>query len=829
MSNLGKDTESLANSLASGAEIKNAAINLRNEGLSPIWLRDKRPLERNWQNLPVKSPKELERAYAPGNNLGIRCGKWSKPKPNHGLLIVDIDIYHEDYAQDAYNKLAELADGECGPYVISGSRKGGRHYWYTCPLDQLPDCSRRVVAQADTHVAIDKDGKVKSKPAWVIEVLSTGAQVVVPPSVHPDSGETYEWGDKWKDRNEIPNIPERLLGAITGGGNTPPRTRPGGAQKHHPLTQCEFIQHCYSHAASLSEPLWYAAACNLAITEGGHDLFHELSKRDSGRYNPTGTDHKLDHAEREEKPHTCQLISSLGYTCSKMRSNGSCSIHKGRAPVVFAKQSGKTGKPAISTQVVALVDGCRLAHDADGKAFIQIQENGHYESWPIRSTNFRMWLTRQYFEQYGKVPNDAAFKDALTLLGARAQFEGDEVQAYRRVAPYGDDILLDLCNAEWECVRINNAGWEIIPVPHDVTLVRTRGMTPLPSPIRGSTTDKLWELVNVLDKDRPLLLGWLLSCLRPCGPYPILALQGEQGSAKSTSARLSRSLVDPHTTPLRSPPKTEHDLIIAASNSRVVCLDNLSGLKPELSDALCRLATGGGFSTRELYSDAEEVLFEVQRPIILNGIDDIATRQDLLDRSLLITTPTIPADKRRTERAVEQAFDAAQAQILGALLDAVSCALKNIAMTTLEHLPRMADFALWVTAAEPALGLADGEFMEAYSANQGEAVQLSLDQDSVAEAIGALTAAGGPVRGNYKAILEKLIEHARSGMSDLLPYDFPKTAKGLANRLRRLAPSLRAQGIEITFNSRSHGRNNVEIRNVGFEALEKQLEEQYAT
>jgi hypothetical protein len=157
----------------------------------------------------------------------------------------------------------------------------------------------------------------------------------------------------------------------------------------------------------------------------------------------------------------------------------------------------------------------------------------------------------------------------------------------------------------------------------------------------------------------------------------------------------------------------------------------------------------GGFSTRELYTDDEEVLFEVQKPIILNGIDEIATRHDVLDRSLLISTPVIDQGKRRAEKGLREAYENAQPRILGALLDAVSCALRNQESTRLPELPRMADFAIWATAAEPALGLQPGQFMDAYAANRQEAIRLNLEQDSVADTIKSLLVEG-PIRGNYR-------------------------------------------------------------------------------
>jgi len=811
----------------SGGENKHIVTvkDLINRGLSPIWLNGKRPFEKDWQKIENKSALELKQSYKSGYNIGIRCGKWSCPKAGHGLVLVDVDVYAHEYAPAAYDKLAELTGGATGAYVISGSRKGGRHYWYACPMDKLPTASRKVIAKSDITVEFEINGKRKTKAAWVIEVLGTGAQVVVPPSIHPDTGKTYEWGEGWDEPGAILDIPEPLLNAISGGSNTPPKISAQVSHAGGPLSECHFIQHCQSESASLVEPLWHAAACNLALCDGGREAFHQLSKLDTDRYNPSDTDKKFDRAEKEGKPHTCARINELGFTCPKMHSDGTCALHGGRAPVVFA-QPEKEKDTTVTSRIVDLTAGFKLSHDADSKAFVQVPEDGHYETWRLRSADFNKWLRLQYYQQYDKVPVAQALKDALDLLEAQALFAGEQVQAYRRLAPYKDGIILDLCNASWDCVKITKDRWEIIPIPEDVTLIRTRGMVELPTPVRKGNIDELWEFVNVSEKDRPLALGWLLATLNPSGPYPIFVLQGEQGSAKSTSAKHMRALVDPNSTPLRSPPKSERDLVIAACNSRVVCLDNLSGLSADMSDALCRLSTGGGFSARALYTDDEEMLFEVQRPIILNGIDAIASRHDVLDRSLLISTPVVAPDKRRAENELKAAFEMAQPRIIGTLLDAVSCALRNQESTKLQELPRMADFAIWTTAAEPALGLQPGEFIAAYSANRQEAIRLNLEQDSVAEAIKSLLVLGS-IKGNYKEILDVLKKHARQGAYDTLPLDFPKSPKGMSNKLNRLGPALRAEGIEVIINDRSHGKNHIEIRDAKRELLEKQLKEQY--
>jgi hypothetical protein len=188
-------------------------------------------------------------------------------------------------------------------------------------------------------------------------------------------------------------------------------------------------------------------------------------------------------------------------------------------------------------------------------------------------------------------------------------------------------------------------------------------MLPLPTPSLPGGVEELRRFINIREEDEAswrLLLAWILQALRPKGPYPVLILQGEQGSAKSTVERLLRALVDPSTAPLRTTPRNERDLIIAATNSWCAAFDNISTLRPWLSDAYCRLGTGGRFSTRELYTDSEEVLFDATRPVILNGITDVATRPDLLDRGLIVTLPPIPEEKRKPEAELWRDFEKAR-------------------------------------------------------------------------------------------------------------------------------------------------------------------------
>jgi hypothetical protein len=284
--------------------------------------------------------------------------------------------------------------------------------------------------------------------------------------------------------------------------------------------------------------------------------------------------------------------------------------------------------------------------------------------------------------------------------------------------------------------------------------------------------------------------------LRPGKPFPVLFLRGEQGSAKSTLARLLRSLIDPNRAILRRPPRDDRDLIIAATNGWVVAFDNLSYMPDWLSDALCCLATGSGFGTRALYTDNEETLFQATRPIILTAIEEIITRGDLLDRCLSIELEAIPDSERRTEAELDEAFAQAHPLILGALLDAAVLALKNLPSTRMPFMPRMADFACWVSAAETALGWKPGEFLKAYGSNRESAHEAVLSDSLLyAPLLMLLEQSGDCWEGTPSQLLEALKSRVNQKVAE--EKSWPKKPNMLTNKLKRLAPALRVVGITI--------------------------------
>ncbi|MFO7703567.1 MAG: hypothetical protein R6V43_00285 [Halopseudomonas sp.] len=379
-------------------------------------------------------------------------------------------------------------------------------------------------------------------------------------------------------------------------------------------------------------------------------------------------------------------------------------------------------KKSQSTLLVELCDCLELFHDADGECYAIIQKPEHREIWPLQSRAFKNWLSHEYFDLTGQGARGPAILDALTTVEARATHHAEQRQVFQRVAYLGDRIVIDLCDHAWRVIEIDATGWRILD-ESPVMFTRRSGMAPLPPPQPGRIA-VLLQFINIAQSDAPLVIGWLVMAARGNGPYPILILNGEQGTGKSTTTRALCSVIDPSTVPLRGLTRDVRDLLVTASNNHVVVSDNLSGLSPELSDVFCRLSTGGGFAERQLYTNREEVLVNLQRPIILNGIDEVASRGDLMERALILHLPLIKETARETESDFWKRFEAALPGILGGLCDALSCALRNHDKVTLARRPRMADFALWLTAAEEALGWKPGSFMESYAANLAPELRL---------------------------------------------------------------------------------------------------------
>ncbi len=474
-----------------------------------------------------------------------------------------------------------------------------------------------------------------------------------------------------------------------------------------------------------------------------------------------------------------------------------------KQPLAEVEKSRETQAGAL----VRLVAGAELFHDNGGTAWATVQVSGHRESHRVRAKGFRTWLARRFYQECGKPPGAQALQDAVGVIEAQALFDGPEMETHLRVAAHGGKVYVDLGNPAWQAVEVDGSGWRVVSNP-PVRFWRPKSMLPLPEPVRGGSLLELRRFIPCDDECWVLYVAWLVGALAPRGPYPILAAEGEQGSGKSTACRIARALVDPAGCALRRPPREERDLFIAARNGWVVGYGNLSGIPDWLSDALCVLSTGGGYAARQLYSDDEEAVLAAQRPVIVNGIDQVGVRSDFRDRCLRVVFPEPLEDSGRAqdEQTLWAEFEAVRPRILGALLDAVSCALKRWDEVRGVRLPRMADFARWVMAAEPVLPWEPGTFLRVYTGQRASMAREAVEDSPLAQAIVSVVEdAGGCWRGTATELLAAVAEHVdeatRRGKT------WPQTPRALAGRLRRMAPDLRrGAGIDAEFLQTGHER-----------------------
>jgi hypothetical protein len=492
----------------------------------------------------------------------------------------------------------------------------------------------------------------------------------------------------------------------------------------------------------------------------------------------------------------------------------------------YTKDPREPWDTAKRTNTAKILEGLscdiELFHSPKGEAFARVPVNGHLECCAIESKTFKGVLTSRYFRQQNATPGRDALQSFTDLLCARAVFDGPERETYLRFAHVGQRAYLDLANDAWEVVEIDADGWRVSP-ESPVCFRRVAGMKALPTPEQGGSLDTLRRFINAReDAHWVLMIAWLVGVFLPKGSFPILLLQGSQGSAKSTTATLLRNVVDPATVPLSAPPRDERELAITATNSGIVAFDNLSGVHQWLSDALCRIATGAGFRTRTLHTDADEQLFETRSPLLLNGIDEIASRADLLDRGIGVTLSRISDEQRKTEEEVQTGFHAAHGAILGALLTAISRGLRNLPSTKLSSLPRMADFAKFVIACEPALPWKPGTFMREYLDSRQQAAVVSVDNDPVAQTLLRMA------QGLRPSIWEGRAEELLSELNKRIPFDrreamkWPTTPASLGKWLRRAEPSLLAVGVTLT-EDRSRDRARTRLLRVEYSPDQQKL------
>lgn len=474
----------------------------------------------------------------------------------------------------------------------------------------------------------------------------------------------------------------------------------------------------------------------------------------------------------------------------------------------------KEDRQSQASAIVAFVEErADMFHDQNKDVYAQ--DRTTKETRRLEGRQFRDWLVASFYQQTGKSARDQSVREALSTLAGLGRFRGDCRDVHVRVAGQNGGYFLDLAEpGQSRAIHITAGHWEIVNDP-PVMFIRPETMRPLPAPIGGGDIAALWKIANVPEEARLLALAWLCECLRPDTPFPVLELIGEQGSAKSTTQTALRRLIDPNACDLRAAPKAVEDVFVSAGASWLVSYENISHLSPPMQDALCVLATGGGFAKRKLYSDADESVITVKRPVVVNGISAAVTAQDLIDRTLSVETPVI--SERAEGGDLWRDYEATHAELLGALADVLARALALLPDTHLppKERPRLAEFARLGMSIAKALGQSSEAFLTQFKANRQESIARTIDASPVATAVIEWlenNPEGG--RETPKKLMAEM-EKPRAQHGD----NWPRTPKGFADALRRAAPALRQLGIECRSLPKTGGVIRWEIRPSGGKLL----------
>jgi hypothetical protein len=455
----------------------------------------------------------------------------------------------------------------------------------------------------------------------------------------------------------------------------------------------------------------------------------------------------------------------------------------------------------------------------DGRLFLDYTDAGTRRTMAITPTgncDFRGWFSSFCVDQISIVPNGDLVNSAQTYFAHWARTRGPKLKDYIRVGGRIGELYIDTGNDANDAWRIAPNGIELVKGgPTHIRMLRGAGVLPLADPDFNADPSEFPTLLRkyiASDDDTLMLLtAWLLGCLRPEGPYPVLTISGEQGSGKSTVLRLMRRIIDPHALDMRTPPEDQRDLQAMVRNSFILAFDNVSFISNKMSDALCVISTGtGAQGGRALYTNAEESAVRVCRPVAMNGIPDVVERGDLVDRSIHVHLPRIDPRLRRDDMEFWDSFHVDHPRLLGSLMNAALKAMQNYGNVVLAEKPRMSAFAVWAVAAEQAFGWKPGRLMEVYKNNRSAAESQMLEFNGMASALLRMMAKQKEFSGTYSDLIGQL--EMNIGPRERLP----QTSHSFAAELKRIRPALERQGLRFFNAGRSgsveqKGRSRISI------------------
>jgi hypothetical protein len=743
-------------------ESRRAAIGLIRCGVAPIPVPagEKNPGRLGWETLRI-SEEEVPSYWTNGQNVGVLCGE-----PSGWLVDVDLDA----------DEAVKVAGRFMPPTRTSGREKRlASHWWYVS-----------VGATSTDWADFGDDGRVDK----LVEVRSSGRHTLVSPSTGPE-GDPYLWhDDDGVKATEI--VPEELLARcreLATAALIARHVPPTGGRHDFALALAGFVlrpgRMGEGLALKILQAAWHAAGADSreavrdlegivrdtaarieadeptvggpTLEESGPGIVLRLS-----RWWGWGREEQGQDAPEEKEERRNQADRLIGYALEEL----------GASPEALIVD--QHGAPH------ALVGG---------------------EPVPLNSRCYS-WLRRLMWEQEGKAVNGEYLKTAVGTLAAHAEFSGEVRELHTRAAWHEGNLYYEL--RPGRVVRCGASGWGFAENP-PVLFRRYPNLKPLPNPEPGGSLDVLDSLVNLkTERDRRLFKAYLATVPFPHVGRPILNAAGAMGSGKTTIGRVVKRTWDP-TAPetVRYDPR---DFLQKASHASVLVLDNLSTLPEPAADSFCRLVTGEADSKRKLYTDDEDVIVELRRAVLLNGINIPTDRSDVLDRSLVVELERIPDAKRRTEEELWERFESERPKLLGALFGVLSEAIALKASLQLSRRPRLADWGEYAAAVYEVMGWGAETFLEDWDEVVKVQNRATLDGSPVAQAVIRFMEARGSYQGTSTELHKALETVAEDiGVSVTRDKAWPKSARWTWRRIQEVVPLLVAVGIEVSRSENKRG------------------------
>jgi hypothetical protein len=449
-----------------------------------------------------------------------------------------------------------------------------------------------------------------------------------------------------------------------------------------------------------------------------------------------------------------------------------------------AKESQK--KISQADKLVKISEAFTIFHDQHHDAYCFLSG----EAVLLRSKRMKQHLALQLYKQENKAPNSDSLSQALNVIEARALAEGKKIKLYNRVAEIKEEgLYYDLGG---DALKITANGWSIEKSP--ILFKRYAHQQKQVTPIREGNPWLVFDYLNVPEEQHLLVLIYIISCFLDI-PHPIFHPHGAQGSGKSCLFKAIKKICDPSSIEAAISPRDYNELVQMLAHHYVCLFDNLSALPGWMSDVLAMACTGSGFSKRMLFSDDEDIIYELKRCIGINGINALITRPDLMDRSILLPLERIEPTKRIEESRLWQNFEQAKPSILGGIFNTLSRALYLYPEVKIERLPRMADFFHWGCAIAEALDKSSDDFSKAYQSNIEKQNEEVLLGNSLMQAVIQFMSDKEEWNGIISDAYEQLSELITLSKDDK---SFPSHQNRLRSALNRIKANLIDYGITFT-------------------------------